>query len=255
LIRRISSDHLEWGEDKIAEELAVKLFVKHSTSTIRKYMVIRRKPRAGQTWRTFVKNHAKQIYSCDFLSQYTALFSVVHILVVMEIATRKIVHENVTTSPSHSWVKQQIRQFTPWGEVPRFLLHDNDGIFGQYRDGRPRGEKRLSYRSHLDLWLREVMGIQGIPTPYRAPNANAHVERFHRSLREEALNHFIFLNARHILQVCREYVSYYNGARPSQALHAIPDPYPELLNPQAKTGRVVALSVLGGVQHDYRRAA
>jgi transposase InsO family protein len=173
----------------------------------------------------------------------------------MEIATRKIVHINVTTSPSLSWVKQQIRQFTPWGEVPRFLLHDNDGIFGQYRDGRPRGEKRLRYRCHLELWLREVMGIQGIPTPYGAPNANAHVERFHRSLREEALNHFIFLNARHILQVCREYVNYYNGARSSQALHAIPDPYPELMKPQAETGRVVAIPVLGGVQHDYRRAA
>jgi transposase InsO family protein len=161
----------------------------------------------------------------------------------------------VTTSPSLSLVKQQVRRFSSWNNVPRFLLHDNDGIFGQYRDGQKRGEKRLSYRSHLDLWLREVMGIQGIPTPYGAPNVNAHVERFHRSLREEALNHFIFLNARHILQVCRKDVTYYNGARPSQALHAIPYPYPELMNPQAETGRVAAIPVLGGVQHDYRRAA
>jgi transposase InsO family protein len=173
----------------------------------------------------------------------------------MEIATRKIVQINVTTSPSLEWVKQQVRQFSSWNNVPRFLLHDNDGIFGQYRDGQKRGEKRLGYRSYLDLWLREVMEIQGIPTPYGAPNAHAHVERFHRSLREEALNHFNFLNARHILQVCREYVNYYNGARPSQALHAIPDPYPELMNPRTETGRVVAIPVLGGVQHDYRRAA
>jgi hypothetical protein len=99
LIRRISSDHPEWGEDKIAEELAVKLGVKHSTSTIRKYMVTRREPKVGQTWKTFVKNHAKQIYSCDFLTQYTALLTVVHVSVVMEIATRKIVHINVTTRP------------------------------------------------------------------------------------------------------------------------------------------------------------
>jgi hypothetical protein len=96
------------------------------------------------------------------------------------------------------------------------------------------------------------MGIQGIPTPNGAPNA--HVERFHRSLRDEALNLFIFLNARHILQFCRKDVSYYYGARPSQALHAIPDPYPELMNPPTETGRVVAIPVFGGVQHDYRRA-
>jgi hypothetical protein len=66
---------------------------------------------------------------------------------------------------------------------------------------------------------------------------------------------FIFLDAKHILHVCRGYVAYYNGARPSQALHAIPDPYPELSKPPPKTGKLIALPVLGGVQHDYRLAA
>ncbi len=255
LIRRISSDHAEWGEDRIAEELAIKLGVHHSTSTIRKYMVSRRKPRDGQTWRTFVKNHAKQIYACDFLTQHTAFFTVVYIFVVMEIASRQIVLINATNGPSLAWVKQQIREITPWGKVPRFLIHDNDGIFGQYRHRKQRGEKNRRYRCHLDLWLREVMGMQGTPIPYGAPNANSRVERFHRALREEALNHFIFLSVRHVHQVCREYVKYYNGARPSQALHAIPDPYPELRKPPPKTGKVIALPVLGGVQHDYRRVA
>jgi transposase InsO family protein len=110
-------------------------------------------------------------------------------------------------------------------------------------------------RSPSDLWLKEVMGIQGLPIPYGAPNANPHVERFHRTLRAEALNHFIFLSAQHVLRVCRDYAEYYNRARPSQALHAIPDPYPELSTPVAATGGVVALPVLGGVIHDYRRAA
>ena len=255
LIRRISTDHPEWGEDRIAEELAIKLGVHHSTSTIRKYMVSRRKPRDGQTWRTFVKNHAKQIYACDLLTQHTAFFAVVYIFVVMEIASRRIVLINATTSPCLPWVKQQIRQMTPWGKVPRFLIHDNDGIFGQYRDRQTRVNQGRRYRCHLDLWLREVIGIEGIPIPYGAPNASPHIERFNRTLRKEALDHFIFLSARNILQVCREYVNYYNGARPSQATHAIPDPYPELSKPRPKTSRVVALPVLGGVQHDYRRAA
>jgi hypothetical protein len=90
-----------------------------------------------------------------------------------------------------------ISRITGLIRLERFLLHDNDGIFGQYRDGRKRREKRLRYRSHLDLWLREVMGFRGIPIPYGVPSANARVERFHRSLREEALNHFIFLSERH----------------------------------------------------------
>jgi hypothetical protein len=52
-----------------------------------------------------------------------------------------------------------------------------------------------------------------------APNASPHIERFNRTLREEALNHFIFLDAKHVLRVCREYVEFNNRARPSQALH------------------------------------
>jgi hypothetical protein len=85
--------------------------------------------------------------------------------------------------------------------------------------------------------------------------ASPHIERFNRTLREEALNHFIFLDAKHVLRVCREYVEFYNRARPSQALHAIPEPYPELITPPRRSGDLIALPVLGGVQHDYRLAA
>ena len=139
-------------------------------------------------------------------------------------------------------------------QTPRFLVHDNDAIFGQYRDGKRRGEKGRRYRCQLDLWLAEVMGIQGLPIPYGAPNASPYIERFNLTLRTEALDHFIFLGVTHILAVCREFVEYYNRARPSQALHAIPDPYPELKTPPEASGQVEARPVLGGLTHDYRRA-
>ena len=138
----------------------------------------------------FVRNHAGELWACDFLTQYTATFTVAYVFVVMEIASRRVAHFNVTTAPTLAWVKQQLREATPWGATPRFLVHDNDGIYGQYRpplrverDGRTR-----RYRCHLDRWLHEVMGIQGIPIPYGAPNASPHVERFVRTLREEALD-------------------------------------------------------------------
>jgi hypothetical protein len=95
------------------------------------------------------RNHATQIYACDFLTQYTALFSVAYIFVVMEIASRRIVLINVTTSPSLAWVKHQIREATAWGDTPRFWLHDNDGIFGQYRQRERRGCEDRRYRCHL----------------------------------------------------------------------------------------------------------
>ncbi len=248
-IRRMSGDNPSWGEDKINEELRVKFGVSHSSSTIRRYMTKRRPRRDGQEWRTFINNHSHELFACDFMTQYTALFTTVYVFVVMEIGTRRIVHCNVTENPTLDWVKIQIRGIAAFDRAPRFLLHDNDGIFGQF------GRTRDGFRCNLDRWLSVTMDIQGLPTPYHAPNANAHVERFHRTLREDALNHFIFLNASHVRRVVREFIEYYNRARPSQATHAIPDPYPELLNEPHSSGKLIALPVLGGVQHDYRLAA
>ena len=248
-IRRMSGDNPSWGEDKINEELQVKFGVSHSSSTIRRYMTKRRPRRDGQQWCTFIKNHGHELFACDFMTQYTALFTTVYVFVVMEIGTRRIVHCNVTESPTLGWVKIQIRDIAAFDRAPRFLLHDNDSIFGQF------GRTRDGFRCNLDRWLSVTMDIQGLPTPYHAPNANAHVERFHRTLREDALNHFIFLNASHVRRVAREFMEYYNRARPSQATHAIPDPYPELLNEPHSSGQLIALPVLGGVQHDYRLAA
>jgi hypothetical protein len=107
-IQRISRDHPEWGEDRIAEELVAKFGVEHSPSTIRRYMAPRNgSPRGDQTWRTFVRNHAKEIWACDFLTQYTALFAVVYVFVIMEIDSRRIAHVNVTTNPTLLWVKRK----------------------------------------------------------------------------------------------------------------------------------------------------
>jgi transposase InsO family protein len=169
----------------------------------------------------------------------------------MHLESRKVLWTNVTSNPSLGWVQQQLRELCAFEHPYRYLIHDNDGIFGQL--GRAN-QKRLGVRCRLDHWLRHAMGMTGIPTPYHAPNANAYVERFNRILREEALNHFIFLGEDHLRRVVREQVRFYNTARPSQGIGRIPDPDPEIAA-APKDGKVVTLPILGGLQHDYRRAA
>ncbi len=223
-----------------------------AASTVRRYMTRRTMPGDGQSWRRFITNHSREVFACDFLVQYIARFEVVSVFVVMEVASRRIALINATRRPTLDWVKGQIREIAVFEGGPRFLVHDNDGIYGQFGGGRPG----RSFRCQLDLWLSEVRGIRGIPIPYRAPNANARIERFNQALRREALDHFIFLNDKHIRRVCLEYVEFYNRARPSQATGTIPDPYPELeVRPSAKATRVVGLPVLGGLRNDYRRVA
>ena len=92
-----------------------------------------------------------------------------------------------------------------------------------------------------------------IHTPYQAPNANAHAERWVRSVREECLDLILILNATHLWRVLREYVEdYYNVARPHQGLaQKIPVPLPS----RTKHGPVQRRLILGGLINDYYRGA
>jgi hypothetical protein len=61
-------------------------------------------------------------------------FTAIYVFVIMHLGSRKVVHVNVTEHPTLAWVKQQIRDANFEGQ-PKFLIHDNDGIFGQL--GKP----------------------------------------------------------------------------------------------------------------------
>jgi len=125
----------------------------------------------------------------------------------MELGSRKVVHVNVTNHPTLSWVQQQIRNAT-FDEQPKFLIHDNDGIIGQLgkREIVEVNGKKVSCRSSLDVWLAETRSVRGIPTPYGAPNANAHVERFNGTLRREVLDRILVWNEGQLRTVLNEYV-------------------------------------------------
>jgi len=259
-IRRISSDHPDYGEDRIALELEIKFGICHSPTTIGKYMVKTTRPRPrpqSQSWRTFLKNQADAIWMCDFCVQYTVRFTALYIFVIMELGRRKVVHVNVTEHPTLAWVQQQIRDAT-FEEQPKFIIHDNDGIYGQLgkRVTAQVNGKMVSCRSTLDLWLAETRGIRGIATPYHAPNAQAHVERFNGTLRREVLDRILVWNERQLRTVLTEYTyRWYNNSRVHQGIHGIPAPDPELAKPIPVNARLVARPVLGGLHHDYRFAA
>ncbi len=97
-------------------------------------------------------------------------------------------------------------------------------------------------------------GIELIHTPHEAPQANAICERFVGSLRRECLDHVLVLGVRQLIRVLKEYVVYFNRARPHQG---IGQRIPEAQSPpeELKAGQVVAFPVLNGLHHDYRCAA
>jgi transposase InsO family protein len=261
LIKRMARDDPSMGEDAIDLELKLKFGISHSPTTIAKYMrqARQRGPngRKSLSWVAFLQNQAAAIWACDLFVVHTVGLRAVYVFIIMHLESRKIVHFNTTEHPTLPWIKQQVRNAGLDNAEPKFLLHDNDGCFGQL--GRTKCVERegkvVSCRSALDGWLWETMGIRGIATPSRAPNANAHCERLIGTLRRSCLDHFLIWNQRHLSRILPEMVGWYNSARVHQGLHGIPDPDPELERPAPTHAKVIAIPILGGLHFDYRRAA
>jgi putative transposase len=213
LIRRMARENPSWGEERIANELLLKLGLRVSPRTVRQYLPKRLDHGRGdcvpsQRWQTFVRNHAREMVACDFCVVVTATFRLLYVLVVMEHATRGILHASATAHPTTHWTLQQLRQAIPGDHGFRFLLHDRDSIFSP----------------ELDESIRHL-GLRVLKTPVRTPQANALCERLLGTLRRECLDFMIPLTENHLRRVLQAWVLHYNAGRPHMALGpGIPQP-------------------------------
>jgi transposase InsO family protein len=156
-----------------------------------------------------------------------------------ELKTRKDIHVGVTCAPTDAWVAQQLREATPYGHAPKYLIHDNDSKFGTCF-------ARVAVSS----------GIKELKTPYHAPRANAICERLLRSVRQECLDHVLILHERQLQRVLNAYVLYFNQARPHQGIgHQIPDFSGSTRATSHDGTKVLAVPILGGLHYDYRTVA
>jgi len=168
LIRELAHNNPTWGQERIADELKLKLGLRVSPRTVSKYLD-RIRPRGGSTdqrWATFIRNQATAIVACDFFVSITVTFRVLYVFVAMEIGSRRILHANVTEHPTAEWATQQFREVFADLHPYRFVIHDRDSIFS----------------SSLDSALHDF-GVRVLRTPVQAPKANAHSERLVGTIR------------------------------------------------------------------------
>ncbi len=248
LIRRMAAENPLWGQEKISNELLVKLGLRVSPRTVAKYVPKRPGggPRGDQRWSTFLRNHAKAILACDFFVAVTATFRMLFVFVVIEHGTRRLAHVNVTADPTAEWTLQQLREAIGEGEGHSYLIHDRDSI----------------YARHLDE-SNKALGLTVLKTPLRSPRANAICERVIGTIRRECLDWLIPLSEKHLRAILVEWVTHYNRARVHKELGpGVPDP-PENAIVIARTPFrhrlaagtfVVAKSILGGLHHEYSLA-
>ena len=161
-------------------------------------------------------------------------FQSLYVFLVLDHARREVLHLAVIPHPTMVWVIQQLREATPFGKQPQYMLRDNDGIF------------RYGVRAFL-----ESCGMEEVRTAYESP-AEPYIERMIGTLRRKLLHHVIVLSQVHLERLLREFIAdYYHTARPHQGLGG---ETPALAVLEGE-GELISVPVVGGLHHRYCRAA
>ncbi|MFA7420102.1 MAG: hypothetical protein WCZ90_10495 [Melioribacteraceae bacterium] len=87
----------------------MKLGYNISESTVQRYIPKKSGKTSGQRWKTFLKNHAAEIVSLEFLTVPTYNFKLLYALIFLSNGRRRIIHYNVTAHPTSGWSTQQFR--------------------------------------------------------------------------------------------------------------------------------------------------
>jgi transposase InsO family protein len=245
LLRRMADENPSWGEERIANELLLKLGIKVSPRTVSKYLPKRppRRPRGDMRWSTFLRLHAQGIIACDFFITVTATFRLLYVFVVIEHCSRRLVHCNVTAHPNSAWTLQQLREVVGLQGQYEYLLHDRDSIFA----------------NQLDESI-ERLGVKVLRSPPHSPTSDATCERVIGTIRRECLDWLIPLSELHLRSILNSWVTHYNTGRPHMALGpGVPDPpltpvdhpRPNSRHRRGELYGVRARSILGGLHHEY----
>jgi len=169
-----------------------------------------------------------------------------YVLAVLSVGSRRIEYLACTSKPNTAWMLQQARNLlmdlNDGNRQVRFLIHDRDAKF-------PRAFDTLLANDRVKV----------IRTPVRAPNANAHMERWVGSVRRECLDRLLIFGRRQLEHVLRVYVRHYNRQRPHRALDLRPPDSRTRSTVRANTPlqahHVDRRDLLGGLIHEYERAA
>jgi transposase InsO family protein len=247
LVLRLARENPRWGHRRIVGELqklGLSLSETSARNILRSQGIAPAPRRSSPSWRTFIRQQGASMIACDFFTVETVSLRRIYVLFFIELGTRRVHLAGSTSRPSGTWVAQQARNLAieraDHREPLRFLVHDRDAKFSAAFD---------------EVFQSE--GTTVIKTPIRAPNANAHAERWVRTVREECLDWLLILGRRQLEQVLNTYVDHYNRKRPHRALGLVaPQPPGEPIRvADASPVQVRRRDRLGGLLHEYERAA
>src|SRR2546426_409771 len=246
LIVRMAEENRAWGYRRIQGALAnLGHFLAHNTiASILKRHGIEPAPERSRktTWKEFLDRHWQQIVASDFFTIEVWTPSGLQrllILFFMELSTRRVEIGGIASRANGLWMTQIARNVTDdvdgFFKGRRYLIHDRDPLYT---------------REFLSM-LADA-GIESVKLPPRAPNLNAHAERFVRTIKEDCLEGMIFFGEDALRQAVQEFAAHYHLERNHQGLGN------QLIVPIAAmdtTGTIERRQRLGGLLNYYFRKA
>jgi putative transposase len=232
LVKKITLSNPLWGAPRIHGEL-LKLGIEISERSVSNLIRSLKCSPPSQTWKTFLKNHMHNTVSIDFFTVPTVTFKVLFVLVILKNSRREVLHFNSTTNPTAQWSSRQIIEAFPWDTAPKYLMRDQDKIYGNV------------FRERI-----KNMGIQAVISAPKSPWQNPFAERIIGSIRRECLDHVIVFNEKHLRQILKDYFEYYHNDRTHLGLEK-DTPVVRAIQIKPKAGKLIALPRVGGLHHRY----
>jgi putative transposase len=244
LVLRMATENPRWGYTRIQGALKnLNHRVARSTiATILKAHGIPPSSERPTSWQAFLRAHWKAVVAADFFTTEVWIVRglvTYYTLFVIELHSRRVSIVGSTPHPDEAFVRQVVRQLTAADE----------GVLGGHRVLICDRDRKWSLAVRE---LLETSGVRVIQTPFRAPNCNAHAERFVRSVKEECLDRLIPLGERHFRRALADFVVHYHRERNHQGLG---NQVIDGLEVQPQKGRVWRRQRVGGLLSYYYRAA
>ncbi len=232
LIVRMATENC-WRARKIQGEL-MKLGIRISLATISRYLPkTKPDPTQQQRWMTFLRNHKDVIVGMDFFVVPTVQFRLLYVWFAIDHGRRRVLHFNVTESPTARWVIQQLRETFPDEPAHRYMIYDNDAIF-----------------SSAVTHAIKSFEIDPKRTAFRSPWQNGTAERFVGSVRRELFDHVVVLNEDHLRRLIRDYTEYYNNERVHTSIGDAPNGRATESRPSSRA-KIIGFPRVGGLHHRY----
>ena len=161
------------------------------------------------TWKEFLSRHRELIVAADFftieawtrrgLTRFVVLF-------LIDLSSRRVEIAGLARQANGLWMSQIARNLTDAAEGflrgKRYLIHDRDPLF-----------------TAEFLETLETSGVTSVKLPPRAPNLNAHAERFVRTIKETCLERLILFGEGSLRKAIHDFVLHYHHERNHQGLN------------------------------------